>query len=250
MSTRRKQSRPPPESPAMPTPTCAVSRPSSSVWPLSHQSRKKFSRIHTVRRVMRTRIYTARLLQMRAQIARRGLLLHHRLLAPRVFQIFHTHLERVQVNISVRAIPRAQSASNAPIFDDYFQRISPPDRSDRTSDHAQRIAALPAGRGHQKVFESQSLAHRPRRPVMRIRASVYTRVAPGAILQVQHQQALRLHQPLRQKLIERHALQHLHALGICGLPFAATASSPRFALPGNAPPFRGSRRRKFFTSST
>src|SRR6266404_10005398 len=107
-----------------------------------------------MRGIMRTRIYTTRLLQMRTKIARSRLLLDRGLLPPRVFRVIGHYLERMQIDISIRAIPRAQSATDAPILDNHFQRIAPPNRSYRATDHAQRIAALPATCRDQIVIEA------------------------------------------------------------------------------------------------
>ena len=158
---------------------------------------------------------------MRAQIARSRFLLHHRFFPPRVLRVFRHHFKRMQIDVSVRAISRAQSAPDAPILDDHFQRISPPNRAHRTAHHAQRIAALPAAGGHQVVIEPQSVAHQPRHPVMRIRARIHARIATRALLQIQHQQTLRFHQSLRQE-IDRSAR--------C-VPSACAAHSPTAALP-------------------
>ena len=78
--------------------------------------------------------------------------------------------ERMKVDISVRAIFRAQAAPDAPILNDDLQRIAPADRSDGTAHHAQRIAALPAGRCHQEIFKAQPFAYQARHAIMRISA--------------------------------------------------------------------------------
>jgi hypothetical protein len=74
-----------------------------------------------MRRIMRARIHATRLLQVRAKVARRRLLLYHCLLSSQVFQVFHHHVERMQVDVPVRAIPRAQAAPDAPILNNHFQ---------------------------------------------------------------------------------------------------------------------------------
>src|SRR5271163_1736668 len=100
--------------------------------------------IDAMRRIVRARVHATLFLQMRAQIAGSGFLLDGGLLAPSVFWIVHDHFKGMQINISVRAIPCAQAATDAPILDDHFQRISPANRAHRAAHHTQRIAALPA----------------------------------------------------------------------------------------------------------
>src|SRR5580693_6068692 len=174
--------------------------------------RKERPRVHAVRRIVRARVNAARLLQMRAQIAGGSLLLYYRFLFPRALQVFDHHFERMQINISVRAVPRAQPAADAPILNNYFQRISPPDRSYWTPDHAKRVAALSARSGHQILFEAQAFPHEPCYPVVSVGARVHACVATRAILQIENEQALRLHQTLRKKLVDGHTANGLHTL--------------------------------------
>ena len=174
--------------------------------------RKKCPRVYSMRRIMRASINAARLLQMRAQIARSSLLLHHSLSFARSLQVFHHHLERMQIDVSVRTVPRAKPAPDAPVFDNHFQRISPPNRSYRTSHHAQRVAALPARSRHQILIEPQAFPHQPCDSVMCVSASINASIAPRAIFQIQNQKALRFHQTLRKKLIDGHAPDRLHPL--------------------------------------
>jgi hypothetical protein len=100
-----------------------------------HHCIKKCSRVNAVCSVMRARINTTRLLQMRAQIARRGLLLNHSLLSPRPLQVLHHHIEWMQIDISIRTIPRAQAATDAPILNNDFQRIPAANRAHGTAHH-------------------------------------------------------------------------------------------------------------------
>jgi len=81
---------------------------------------------------------------MCTQIARGRFLLNHRFLSPYLLRIVRQHFKRVQIDVSVGTIPRAQSATDTPILDNYFQRIAPPNGTHRAAHHAQRIAALPA----------------------------------------------------------------------------------------------------------
>ena len=68
------------------------------------------------------------------------------------------HRERMHVDIAVRAVLGAQAAADAPVLDDHFQRIAPPDGAHRAAHHAQRIAALAAGGRHQILVEAQAFA--------------------------------------------------------------------------------------------
>jgi len=95
---------------------------------------------------------------MRAKIAGCRLLLDHGFLPASVFRIVSYYLKRMQIDISIRTIARAQSAPDAPIFDNHFQRIAPPNRAYRASHHAQRIAALPATRRYQIMIKPQTIA--------------------------------------------------------------------------------------------
>src|SRR6267142_1799048 len=168
---------------------------------------------------MRTRVHAARLFQVCAQIARRSFLLDSCLLAARALRIVDHHFERMQVDVAVGTIPRTEAAADAPILDDDFERIAPSNRADGAADHAERIAALPATGGDKILIEAQAIADEASDSVVRISASIHTGVAARAILQVQNQQALRLHQSLREKLIDGDVVNHLHALLICGEAF-------------------------------
>ena len=111
----------------------------------------------------------------------------------------------MQVDVAVRAVLGAQAAADAPVLDDHFERIAAADGAHRTAHHAQRIAAMPAGRGDQIFVEALAFADQPGDAVVRIGAGAYAGIAARAALQIQHQQALRFHQSLSEKLIERHA---------------------------------------------
>src|SRR5207237_2288906 len=108
--------------------------------PAAQHLAEELRRIHTVRGVMWARIHAARLWMVVTEVAR-SCLAHGRLLSSATVRC----RELVQVDISVWAIGSAQPATDAPVFDDDFQRVAPPNRSHRTSNHAQRVAALAAG---------------------------------------------------------------------------------------------------------
>ena len=60
-----------------------------------------------------------------------------------------------------------------------------------------------ARRRDQVLVEAQPFAHQPRDAVVRVGARLHALVAARALLEVQHQQALRLHQPLVQEVGDR-----------------------------------------------
>ena len=95
-----------------------------------------------MRGVVRARVNATRFRMIGAEIAGSGFLPYHRHLAPRCSGIIGFDGKRVQINVAVRAVFRAQAAADAPVFNDDFQRIAPADGADRTADHAKRVAAL------------------------------------------------------------------------------------------------------------
>ena len=153
-----------------------------------------------MRRVMGTGVHATGFCMLRAQVAGCRLILGDHDLAPR--EIFGGHRERMHADIPVRAILRAQPAADAPVFDDDLERLAATDRSHRTAHHAQRVAALTAGSRHQEVFEAQSFTNQPRDTVVRVGAGTNARVAASALFKIQNQQALGLHEALRQKPVE------------------------------------------------
>lgn len=50
-------------------------------------------------------------------------MLDDRFLATGILRIVRQNFERMQVDIAVGAIPRAQPAANAPVLDDHFERV-------------------------------------------------------------------------------------------------------------------------------
>src|SRR3954471_16034005 len=115
-------------------------------------------RLDPVRRVVRAGVDAARLLVLHAEVAAGRLLFRARDQASRLRRIGHLHRERVQVEVSVRAVAGAQAAPDAPVLDDDLHRVAAADRADRAPDHAQRIAAGPAGGRHQVLVEAQPFA--------------------------------------------------------------------------------------------
>jgi hypothetical protein len=156
---------------------------------------------------------------MRAQIAGCCFLFDGRFFAAWTFGIIGHHFEWMEIDISVRTIARAESAADAPIFDDDFERIAPSNRADRTSNHAQRIAALPATGRNKVLFESKAVADEASHAVVRVGAGIHAGVAPRTFLQIQNEEALCFHQSLRQKLIDGDAVDEVHALLVGLLTF-------------------------------
>src|SRR5579864_1196574 len=177
----------------------------SLVRSLLQQAGKEFSRLHSVSCVVRASVNAAWLREVGTKVARSRLLLDHRFfLALRVGQI-RRYVERVHVDIAVWAIFSAEAAADAPIFDNYFQRIPAANRSHGATDHAERIEALAAGSGDEVVVETKSFAHEPRHSVMGVCAGDHAGVTSRAAIQIQQQQALRFHQTLREETLERRA---------------------------------------------
>ena len=76
-----------------------------------------------------------------------------------MFEIFGHHFERMKIDVAVRTISHAESAADAPVFNNDFQRIAPANRPDGAADHTKRIAALAAARRNEVMIESQSVAY-------------------------------------------------------------------------------------------
>src|SRR5450755_2721330 len=169
------------------------------------QPLEEFVGFYAMRRVVRAGIHTTRLGQIGTQIARCGLI------ADFGFALIGAW-NRVHIDVPVWAVFCAQATTYTPVFDHYFQRVPPPDGAYRTSHHAQRVAALTAGSRHQIFVISQPLTNQPRHTVVRVGAGARTLIATRTFLQIEYQQALRFHQPLRQEAIERHTYRGLETL--------------------------------------
>src|SRR5271156_1753263 len=175
---------------------------------LLQQIRKKLPRVHAMGRVVRASVNTTRLREIRAKVAGRRFLLHHCFFLPGHSRHVGENIERVHVDVAVRAILRAQPAADAPILDNHFQRIAPPNGTDRTPHHAQRVQTLATGGRAQVVIEAQSLAHQARATIVRVGASFHASVAARAGIQIEQQQTLRFHQALLQEALQRRAVDH------------------------------------------
>src|SRR5258707_1063497 len=131
----------------------------SSLVALPENFPEEFSRIDAMRCVVRARVDAARFFQVRAEIAGGCFLLDDGFFPAGVLGIVREHLERVQVDVAVGAIARAEAAPDAPVFDNDFKGIAAADGADGAADHAERVAALAAGRGDEVVIEAQAVTH-------------------------------------------------------------------------------------------
>ena len=103
---------------------------------------KELRRADAVCGVMRASIDTARLCVVVAQVA--GCRLSHHLSflqlrlrgAGFVQRLGSFRNELMQIDVAVRTVVGAYSATDAPVFDDDLERIAPPDGAHRTSHHA------------------------------------------------------------------------------------------------------------------
>jgi hypothetical protein len=122
-----------------------------------------------------------------AKITGGCLLLDNCLLVSRIFMIVGLSVERMHIDIPVRTISRAQTTADAPVFNDHLERVAPADRSDGAAHHAERVAALPAGRCHKEILKPEALAHQARNAIVRIGACGHARIASSALVEVQNQ---------------------------------------------------------------
>ena len=97
--------------------------------------------------VVRASIDATGFFQIGAEIATGGFLFDGGFFAAGVIGIVGHDFEWMKVDVAVRAIARAETAANAPIFDDDFERVASANGADGTTDHAERIAALAAAGG-------------------------------------------------------------------------------------------------------
>src|SRR5690348_10892070 len=160
-------------------------------------------------RIVWTRIDTARLRMVVAEIARCSFL-HRRLLTDASCR----SRELVEVDVSIRTVIGTESASHAPVFNNHFKGIAAANRSHGTADHAEGIAALAARGGDQIILEAQAITNEPRNAVVRVSAGFHTLIAARAAIKIEDQQTLRVHQALLQEVVDWHTLQVVHAAAI------------------------------------
>ena len=167
-----------------------------------------------MRGIVRACVDAARFFQMSAEIAGSGFLLEDRLFAARIFLIVDANCKGMEIDIAVGAVARTEAAANAPVLDDDLERISATNGTDRAAHHAERIAALTARGGDQKILKSETVADETGYAVVGVGAGVHAGVATRAFLEIEDEQALRFHQALREELIDGNGLDQLEALGV------------------------------------
>src|SRR5262249_21531298 len=145
-----------------------------------------------------------RLLELTAEVTRRCLFAHDRFHPSPLGFVGELHGEWMEVDVSEGAVLGAQPAADAPVLDHDLERVPPADGADGTTDHAQRIATRPARGRDQVLVEPEAVADEPGDPVMSLRARADTQIAPSAALQVEEQEVLGLHEPLRDEIVERY----------------------------------------------
>src|SRR6266403_1690288 len=91
--------------------------------------------------------------------------------------------EGMQIDVPIGTVGGAKAAADAPVFDDYLERVAPPDGADRASDHAERIAPLAAGSGQQLLVGAQTVADRAAASLMGSGTGADAVVAARAFLQ-------------------------------------------------------------------
>ena len=166
--------------------------------------------------VVRAGVDAAGFFQVRAEIAGSGFLLDDGFLAAGVFGVVGQNFKRMQVDIAVGTIARAETAADAPIFDDDFQGIAAANRADWAAHHAKRVAALAAACGDKITIKTQAVANQARDAIVSVGAGVHAGIAARTVLQIEDEQALRFHQSLGEELINGNAVDHLQALLIGG----------------------------------
>src|SRR5512138_570982 len=108
-----------------------------------HQVREELARIYAMRRVVRTRVHTVRLVILGTQVAGGGLGFDFGDLASQAGGVLGGDIERLHVDVAVGAVVGAQAAADAPVFDDDLQAVAPPDGPNGTAHHAERVFAVP-----------------------------------------------------------------------------------------------------------
>src|ERR1043166_3565606 len=164
---------------------------------------EKSARIYPLGRIMWTGVNAARRGELCTEIARvrlvgRGLFLldlnlwrHPRLgrlhFCPHLFY----HFERVHVDIAIRAELGAFFATDTPVFDQDFEVLFSPDRTDWALSHAKRIPAGAAGSGNQIMIVAQTVPQKAGHTIVRIGTSPHTGVATGAVVEIDQEKILR-----------------------------------------------------------
>ena len=159
-----------------------------------------------MRRIVRARINTAGFGMVMTEIAGRGLHPHAGDLASRMRRVVEVDRKWMQVDVAIGTVVGAQAATDAPVLDDDFQGVAAADGTDRATNHAEWISTLAAGSGDQVFVEAESLAHQAADSVMCVGARSYALITAGAPFQIEHKQALRFHQTVREELVHGQVL--------------------------------------------
>ena len=161
-------------------------------------------RIDALGGVVRTGINAARDGQLRAEIARVGLVsgrlflldLHgRRNVRVRGFHFgpdFLHDFEWMHVDVPVGAKLGTFPATDAPILDDDLEVLLAPNRADRALRHAKWVAARSTSSGDKKVIVAQTVAQQAGHPVVGLCASAHASVAARAIVEIDEEEILRL----------------------------------------------------------
>ena len=189
---------------------CALGRRRALLQQVGEEHR----RIDAVRSIVRTGIDATGLRVLGTEIAARSFQPGARYHAARLRGVVDLHRERMHINVAVWTIAGALAAADAPILDNDLHRVAAANGADRTTDHAQRIAATAAGGRDQELVEAQSVADQAAHAVVRIGAGAHALIASRAAIQIEHQQTLSLHQSLVQELLHRHILDLNHSLAV------------------------------------
>ena len=170
-------------------------------------AREEGLRLHANGGIVRAGAHAVGLGEFGAQIADHGFGARLRLLL--AVRIGHLH----HVDVAVGAIGGAVAAADAPVLDHDIQRVLAADGAHRAARHAQRVHAGAATGGHQEILEAQAVAHQAGDAVVvRGHAGLDAFVAARALVEIQQQQVLALHQLLFEEGGERgllHAAEEL-----------------------------------------
>ena len=120
---------------------------------------------------------------------------------------------RYHENAAVRTVFGAQAAPDAVVLDDNLKVLASMNGVDGTSDHAMWIGAGPTGGSDHEIIQPLSGAEQARdRNTVRLRSVLFDTalgagVAPRAVIQVEHKDALTFIEPLFDILVE-HSVTH------------------------------------------
>src|SRR5579884_130739 len=113
------------------------------------QCGKELARIDAMGCIVRTSINAARLFLVGAEITGRGLGANFSDFAAGLREVIDCNLERMHVDVSIRTVIRAETATDAPVFNDDFQAVAAANRSHWASHHAQWVLTVTTRGGYQ-----------------------------------------------------------------------------------------------------